>query len=414
MDGKYYHDYCYPGEDVNESTGPNLKKLKAEAYEYFSRAKISPTPEEIVDYVADAIEDESGADMDQAGYLALAKKLGMTIDESKSKKLKEEKGMEKDIETMYTTVLEAVPELKDFDPEEVKKGLGDEQEHKDILSQDEKEQVIQVGKIVLAHLKECPKYYAVLDAALEQFKSEGVDDKVEHEAGETAAEEEAEHKAGGEEEEKKLPISEPVGESIKAIRKAKISEAIIREEKTEQIEKLQEAFNKIEENYINDVFELTEKVRLAEESKKPSKEDEEKFMKLEKEFTDLLAVSKKFQEENDEFNKKIGGLESNIADKDLELKKVKESCENQLKEMRVQIVAKITGLTLDEKMVGLLKECKTDDELLQKLEGYRTKLAEAVLHSNIVKKVEIVQPLPEQNAKQAGLDRFGRMVESMM
>jgi murein DD-endopeptidase MepM/ murein hydrolase activator NlpD len=67
-------------EAKEEDWDAKLKRLKQEAYDYFSSVKISPTPEEIVDYVCDVIEDDSGAEVDQEQYLAIAKKLGMTVE----------------------------------------------------------------------------------------------------------------------------------------------------------------------------------------------------------------------------------------------------------------------------------------------------------------------------------------------
>ena len=67
---------------VNESDfDVQLKKYKQEAYDYYSKLNLSPTPEEILNYVCDCVEDASGADVDDATARMYAKKLGLTLDE---------------------------------------------------------------------------------------------------------------------------------------------------------------------------------------------------------------------------------------------------------------------------------------------------------------------------------------------
>jgi len=56
-----------------------IKKLGKQAYEYFNReTRLIPTSEDIVDYVADRIEDELGH-MDEAGYKQIAKILKIKL-----------------------------------------------------------------------------------------------------------------------------------------------------------------------------------------------------------------------------------------------------------------------------------------------------------------------------------------------
>ena len=57
-----------------------LESYRQEAYDYFSMCGICPTGEEIVDYVADCVEDVSGCEVDMSGYNSIAKKLGITLD----------------------------------------------------------------------------------------------------------------------------------------------------------------------------------------------------------------------------------------------------------------------------------------------------------------------------------------------
>ena len=59
----------------------NLKKLKQEAYDYFTRCKISPDGEDITSFVAEAIEGETGISFDTHQYYALGKKLGYNLPE---------------------------------------------------------------------------------------------------------------------------------------------------------------------------------------------------------------------------------------------------------------------------------------------------------------------------------------------
>lgn len=57
-----------------------LKKYRKEADEYYQRCKIVPCPEEIVQFVADCVEDESGTEVNRAGYQRIAKELGITLE----------------------------------------------------------------------------------------------------------------------------------------------------------------------------------------------------------------------------------------------------------------------------------------------------------------------------------------------
>lgn len=57
-----------------------LKKYCKEADNYFSKIGICPDGDEIVSYVADCVEDESGCDVDDSGYRFIAKTLGITVD----------------------------------------------------------------------------------------------------------------------------------------------------------------------------------------------------------------------------------------------------------------------------------------------------------------------------------------------
>lgn len=57
-----------------------LKYYAKMADKYFSFCKICPTGEEIVEYVAQCVENQSGCDVDDATFLGIAKKLGITLD----------------------------------------------------------------------------------------------------------------------------------------------------------------------------------------------------------------------------------------------------------------------------------------------------------------------------------------------
>jgi hypothetical protein len=57
-----------------------LQEYVVEAYAYFDEVGICPCPEEIVDYVADCVEDVSGCEVDDAGYKGIAKRLGITLE----------------------------------------------------------------------------------------------------------------------------------------------------------------------------------------------------------------------------------------------------------------------------------------------------------------------------------------------
>jgi hypothetical protein len=57
-----------------------LKSYRKEAEEYFSRLGICPTGEETVEYICECVSDESGCEVDDDGYFAIADKLGIEVD----------------------------------------------------------------------------------------------------------------------------------------------------------------------------------------------------------------------------------------------------------------------------------------------------------------------------------------------
>lgn len=65
----------------DESYEDKVKRLAQEASEYFSQVGLSPSGDEIVGYVADIIEEDSGH-MDEYGYKYIAKILHILLDES--------------------------------------------------------------------------------------------------------------------------------------------------------------------------------------------------------------------------------------------------------------------------------------------------------------------------------------------
>lgn len=67
-----------------ESYKDKVKRLAREATEeYFPRTKVVPTGDEIVNYVADAIEEDTGIDIDDDSFRHIAEILGITLDESR-------------------------------------------------------------------------------------------------------------------------------------------------------------------------------------------------------------------------------------------------------------------------------------------------------------------------------------------
>ena len=57
-----------------------LKVYAKRAYNYFSKVGICPCPEEVVEFVCECVEDTSGVEVDDAGFFAIAKRLGITLD----------------------------------------------------------------------------------------------------------------------------------------------------------------------------------------------------------------------------------------------------------------------------------------------------------------------------------------------
>jgi hypothetical protein len=64
---------------VKLSYQKQLEKYRKEAYNYFSQVNISPIGEDIVEYVCQCVEDESGCDVDDDGYKGIAKRLKITL-----------------------------------------------------------------------------------------------------------------------------------------------------------------------------------------------------------------------------------------------------------------------------------------------------------------------------------------------
>ena len=59
----------------------HLKRYRDEAWDYYSnRTNIVPTPEEILEYVCECIEDNSGVEVDDEQYFSIAKILGIDLD----------------------------------------------------------------------------------------------------------------------------------------------------------------------------------------------------------------------------------------------------------------------------------------------------------------------------------------------
>ena len=54
-----------------------LEKYREQAYEYFSACRICPDGADIMDFVASCVENESGTDVDDDNYKAIAKRLGI-------------------------------------------------------------------------------------------------------------------------------------------------------------------------------------------------------------------------------------------------------------------------------------------------------------------------------------------------
>jgi len=57
-----------------------LESYRKEAYNYFSKVGISPCPEEVVEFVCECVEDESGCEVDDGTFFGIAKRLGITLE----------------------------------------------------------------------------------------------------------------------------------------------------------------------------------------------------------------------------------------------------------------------------------------------------------------------------------------------
>jgi hypothetical protein len=57
-----------------------LEKYREDAYAYYSDCRISPDGEDIMDYVCSCIENESGVDVDDDNYKAIAKRLNINVE----------------------------------------------------------------------------------------------------------------------------------------------------------------------------------------------------------------------------------------------------------------------------------------------------------------------------------------------
>jgi hypothetical protein len=64
---------------MSKSYIKQLKEYQKEAEEYFNKCGICPTAEEIVEFVCEAVEEKSGCEVDDDGYFAIAKQLGIEV-----------------------------------------------------------------------------------------------------------------------------------------------------------------------------------------------------------------------------------------------------------------------------------------------------------------------------------------------
>ena len=309
-------------------------------------------------------------------------------------------------EALYADAIVKVPELAGMDKNEVTKGLLDEaKEHlADIEEAGVQDSTLLLAKIVLKHLLECPEWYAVTDAAVELWKSQQdqtLDNKVENEESETPEQEQVEEIA-----------EEGMKESIKS----KIAEAIKVETLKEQVEMLTEAMDSMEEAYISDIFRLSEgkeeinsrdaelkNIRIS------LKENEEKIKNLSTLLETTQAELKSGKDKLNETIKLLEGKSLEVSTKENSIKEIKESYEEKLKETRVNVLAKVAGLTLDKTTISLLKECKSDDELLKKLEECRSKMVKSVLRENNTEKV-VVGKVTENKKQSFLMDRMDKML----
>ena len=66
-------------EHDSEMYQEKLESYREEAYNYFSKVGICPCPEEVVEFVCECVEDESGCEVDDGTFFGIAKRLGITL-----------------------------------------------------------------------------------------------------------------------------------------------------------------------------------------------------------------------------------------------------------------------------------------------------------------------------------------------
>ena len=178
-----------------------------------------------------------------------------------------------------------------------------------------------------------------------------------------------------------------------------------------------EAFEKLENNYISDILRLTENyngeiggLRSQDAELKTIKESLKENSDKVKSLTTLLETTQaELQSGKDKLNevtKLLEGKTTELVTKETELK---ESYEEKLKETRVNVLAKIGGLTLDKATLSSLKECKSDDELLVKLEEHRGRIVKSLLRENLSNEVT-VNKVSKPKVQSALMERFDKVM----
>ena len=315
------------------------------------------------------------------------------------------------MEDMYDYVIQDVPALKDYDQEEVIKGLIHEQNHNegeyDILFND----VHKLANIVCTELSEVPDYYTRLEGMIDNAKEDQPDEEIE--SGNSAEDDQSDvHPVDPQ------LFTPGMDEAVKQINHTRVSEAILKAEKETLVEMASNAIAEIRTKYLDDICGLTERI---EATKKLTEDIEilkgriDAAVKAETSLNEKLVLK---ESELTVLNKKLVELQDtataraeDVTSLNERLEEAKKIYEKNIIDEKIKTMAKVTGLKIDERTLALLRECKTDDQLVTKLEDCRDQIARSMLHSNIVTEVKIKASSPGN--KNLMLESIGPLLDSM-
>jgi len=189
------------------------------------------------------------------------------------------------------------------------------------------------------------------------------------------------------------------------------------------LEEAEEIIRKVQENYAKDVIDFTGKIESSKITENENKSLRSAVESHKKEIEELSSQINKINEEVTKKQKELETIKENLQSQiNIKLEEVskvnrvleetKKKHELELKETRIKSMCSVTGIELNENSLNKLMECKTDKELIEKIEDFRDGLAKQMLYSNI-KEVKIAEHVPEKEVYIAGHRVNGNILDNV-